>query len=397
MDAIWPLVVAGALVGLSVGLTGMGGGALMTPIMVMLFGVNPTSAVGSDLAASVAMKPVGAAVHHRARTVRWDLVRWLLPTAVPAGFAGAFVLQLFGDGPELQHRVKIAIGCALVLAVVGMFARPVIARRRGEGSVEDPSTPVRRVPTLLVGLIGGLVVGMTSVGSGSLIVVMLMLIHPRLRANELVGTDLVQAIPLVAAAALGHLLIGDAKMGLAGTVLIGALPGIYVGAKLSARAPSGVLRWTLAILLLGSGLSLWKVANAVTLAVCVAVGVAGLASGWVRRRRASAARAAEAAQASESAPTSEAGDTSQSAATPQSAESAQPGQQTEPVQHDQPDPSSPTGQSSQPVQSSQPAQSSQPTESPERDSTESGDSAGTSVEEQPLAAPAAEPLKPCGS
>lgn len=296
MDVIWPLVVAGLLVGLSVGLTGMGGGALMTPIMVMLFGVNPTAAVGSDLAASVAMKPVGAFVHFRARTVRWDLVRWLLPTAVPAGFAGSFLLSLFGDGQQLQHRVKIAIGCALVLAVVGMFLRPVIARRRGEGSIEDPATPVRRVPTLLVGLIGGLIVGMTSVGSGSLIVVMLMLIHPRLRANELVGTDLVQAIPLVAAAACGHLITGDAKLGLAGTVLIGAIPGIYAGAKLSARAPSGVLRWTLATLLLGSGLALWKVPNTVTLLVCVAMAVVGLASGWWKRRRQAGQKTADPGQ-----------------------------------------------------------------------------------------------------
>lgn len=286
MHSIWPLVVAGAFVGVSVGLTGMGGGALMTPIMVMVFGVDPTSAVGSDLASSVAMKPFGAAVHHRARTVRWDIVRWLLPTAVPAGFAGAFLLHLFGQGQQLQHRVKIAIGVALVLAVIGMFARPLVARRRGAGSIDDPQVPVRKVPTLLVGLAGGLVVGMTSVGSGSLIVVMLMLIHPRLRANELVGTDLVQAIPLVAAAALGHLIIGDAKLGLAGTVLIGAIPGIYAGAKLSSRAPSSVLRWVLAILLLGSGLALWKVPNTVVLGLCVAMGVVALATGLVQRWRA---------------------------------------------------------------------------------------------------------------
>lgn len=259
----------------------------MTPIMVMLFGVNPTTAVGSDLASSVAMKPFGAVVHHRARTVRWDIVRWLLPTAVPAGFAGAFLLPLLGEGHQLQQRVKIAIGFALVLAVVGMFIRPLLARRR-EGSIDDPQVPVRKIPTLVVGLVGGLVVGMTSVGSGSLIVVMLMLIHPRLRANELVGTDLVQAIPLVAAAALGHLVIGDAKLGLAATVLIGAIPGIYVGAKLSARAPSGGLRWALAVLLLGSGLALWKVPNTLILGICLALTAVGVVTGLVQRRRARA-------------------------------------------------------------------------------------------------------------
>lgn len=276
MDFSWALIVAGVLVGVSVGLTGMGGGALMTPILVMMFGVDPTAAVGSDLLASVAMKPVGAAVHQRAGTVRWDLVRWLVPTGVPAGFAGAFLLHLFGGGELLQHRVKLAIGLALLLAVAGMCARVLLIRRRGDGgAAPDGTEPARPGPTLLIGLIGGLIVGMTSVGSGSLIIVMLMLLHPRLRANDLVGTDLVQAIPLVAAAAAGHLVAGDTHLGLTGTLLIGAIPGIYVGAKLATRAPSGVLRWVLAILLLGSGLSLWQVPQAVTLAAC---GVLALAA-----------------------------------------------------------------------------------------------------------------------
>jgi uncharacterized protein len=266
------MVVAGALVGMSVGLTGMGGGALMTPIMVLMFGVNPTAAVGSDLAASVAMKPVGAVVHHRAGTVRWDIVRWLLPTAVPAGFAGAWVISLFGAGEAVQDRLKLVIGAALLLAVVGMFARAVLVRRRDDLSTVD-HTPVRPVPTLLTGLVGGLIVGITSVGSGSLIIVMLMLAHPRLRANELVGTDLMQAIPLVAAAAAGHLIFGDAQLALAGTVLIGALPAIYLGAKLATRAPDTVLRWILAVLLLGSGLSLWDVPGPVILLACGALAV----------------------------------------------------------------------------------------------------------------------------
>lgn len=267
VDLSWPMIIAGALVGVSVGLTGMGGGALMTPIMVLVFGVNPTAAVGSDLAASVAMKPVGAVVHHRARTVRWDIVRWLLPTGVPAGFAGAYLISLFGSGEAVQHRLELAIGAALLLAVAGMFARGALASRR-ESREGDGPTQVRPVPTLIVGLVGGLIVGITSVGSGSLIIVMLMLLHPRLRASELVGTDLVQAIPLVAAAAAGHLVFGDAQMGLAGTVLLGAVPGIYVGARLATRARDDVLIWALATLLLGSGLSLWNVPGLVILLAC---------------------------------------------------------------------------------------------------------------------------------
>lgn len=286
MDLSWAIVVAGLLVGLCVGLTGMGGGALMTPILVMLFGIDPTAAVGSDLLASVAMKPVGAVVHQRAGTVRWELVRWLVPAAVPAGFAGAFLMQLFGTGAVLQDRLKLALGVALLLAVVGMGARALLNRRRPDLSgTETGPVAVRRIPTLLIGLFGGLIVGMTSVGSGSLIIVMLMLVHPRLSAKDLVGTDLVQAIPLVAAASLGHIVAGDTNLGLTGVVLIGAIPGIYLGARLAVRAPAALLRWILAILLLGSGLALWHVPGTVTVLACGALAVAGIVdSGRVRLR-----------------------------------------------------------------------------------------------------------------
>lgn len=274
MSPLWELAAAGALVGGCVGLTGMGGGALMTPILVMIFGVDPTAAVGSDLLASMAMKPVGAAVHQRAGSVRWELVRWIVPTAVPAGFAGAFLLHLLGSGAMLQHRVKLAVGAALLLAVVGLMARTLLSRHHRDGpGAHPPEAPlrVRPVRTLLIGLIGGLVVGVTSVGSGSLVIVMLMLTYPGVQAADLVGTDLVQAIPLVGAAALGHLLAGDVRLALAGPLVLGAIPAIYLGAKLSARTPNGVIRWILAVLLLGAGLQLWHVPPAVTLAACTVV------------------------------------------------------------------------------------------------------------------------------
>ncbi|RPE41993.1 sulfite exporter TauE/SafE [Streptomyces sp. Ag109_O5-1] len=149
MDSTGPIVIAGALVGFAVGLTGMGGGALMTPIMVMVFGVNPTAAIGSDLAASVFMKPFGALVHQRAGTVRWDIVRWLLPTAVPAAVGGVFLLRALGDGAELQQRVKYVVGTALMLAVAGMLARLWLDRRRAGSDTEDAHVPVRPVATLL--------------------------------------------------------------------------------------------------------------------------------------------------------------------------------------------------------------------------------------------------------
>jgi|UPI00039FFBE8 uncharacterized membrane protein YfcA len=294
MDFSWSMVVAGALVGCMVGLTGMGGGALMTPIMVTVFGVNPTQAIGSDLATSVFMKPFGAAVHQKAGTVRWDVVRWLLPTGVPAAFCGAFLLQFLGEGEDLQSRVKIVIGAALLLAVTGMLARMWLDRRRAAqdgAETEDAHVPVRPGPTLLIGLVGGLVVGMTSVGSGSLIIVMLMLVHPRLKANHLVGTDLVQAIPIVAAAAAGHFIVGDASLGLAAVLLLGAIPGVLVGAVLSTRAPGAVLRWVLAIILLATGLSLVHVPETVIVPACAVLAAYAVVTSRPRRPRAATAPA----------------------------------------------------------------------------------------------------------
>lgn len=277
------MVLTGTLVGVSVGMTGMGGGALMTPILVLLFGINPTAAVGSDLTASVAMKPVGAYVHQRAGTIRWDIARWLLPAGVPAAFAGAWLISLTGDGDAVQHRLKLAIGAALLLAVAGIIVKAILSRRRSH-LTDTGHTPVRRGAAVAIGLAGGLIVGITSVGSGSLIIVMLMLSHARLRANELVGTDLVQAIPLVAAAAAGHLLFGDAQLALAGTLLLGAIPGIYAGAKLATRAPDQLLRWVLATLLLGSGLTLWGTPAVVIVVACAALVAAAVAMGLAARR-----------------------------------------------------------------------------------------------------------------
>ncbi|MFJ9564701.1 sulfite exporter TauE/SafE family protein [Streptomyces fuscichromogenes] len=304
MDSTVAIVVAGALVGFAVGLTGMGGGALMTPIMVMVFGVNPTAAIGSDLAASVFMKPFGALVHQRAGTVRWDIVRWLLPTAVPAAFGGVFLLRALGDGDDLQQRVKYVVGTALMLAVVGMLTRMWLDRRRtaADGTAdEDAEVPVRPVATLLIGLAGGVIVGMTSVGSGSLIIVMLMLAHPRLKANHLVGTDLVQAIPMVAAAALGHLLVGDADLGLAATLLIGAIPGVLLGSLVSSRVAGSTVRWALVVLLTGSGLAMLKASSTVVLLGCLGMALLGTLTAVRDRRGSAAARTPKTAEAAEAA------------------------------------------------------------------------------------------------
>ncbi|MHB8466420.1 MAG: sulfite exporter TauE/SafE family protein [Acidimicrobiales bacterium] len=248
--------LAGGLVGFTVGLTGMGGGALMTPMLVLLFSVNPGTAVSSDLLTSLVMKPVGGLVHSRQGTIEWPLVRWLVLGAAPAAFSGVFVLRALGHGAAVQHRIQTLLGWALIVAAVSMIAKVVISARSGRRLVDDEPVEVKRVATLLIGIVGGFVVGMTSVGSGSLMMVMLLLLYPRLTAKRLVGTDLVQAIPLVGSATIAHALFGNIDIGLTGSLLIGAIPGVYLGARVSSRAPDAIVRPALILILLGSSLKL---------------------------------------------------------------------------------------------------------------------------------------------
>jgi len=260
------VALAGLFVGFTVGLTGMGGGALMTPILVLLFNVQPLAAVSSDLVAAVVMKPVGGGVHLRRGTVNFALVRWLMVGSVPAAFAGVLVLRQLGDGAVVQERLKLTLGVALLVAAASIAAKGLLevqARRseRPKGRSADRPFQVRPLPTVLIGVTGGLVVGMTSVGSGSLMIVLLLLLYPMLSSSRLVGTDLVQAIPLVASAALGHLLFGDFRLDLTSSLLVGSLPGVYLGAKVSSRAKDGIVRPALVLVLIASGLKLVGVDN----------------------------------------------------------------------------------------------------------------------------------------
>ena len=257
------VAAAGLLVGFTVGLTGMGGGALMTPLLVLVFKVQPLTAVSSDLVAAVIMKPVGGGVHLRRGTVNFALVRWLMVGSVPAAFAGVLVLRQLGDGAVVQGRVKQVLGVALLLAASSIAARALLqARRAALGTASAVRAfQLRPLPTVVIGMVGGLVVGMTSVGSGSLMIVMLLLLYPMLRSSELVGTDLVQAIPLVASAAAGHLLFGDFQVGLTASLLVGSIPGVYLGARLSSRANDAVIRPALVLVLVASGLKLLGVDN----------------------------------------------------------------------------------------------------------------------------------------
>lgn len=266
--------LAGLIVGFVIGLTGMGGGALMTPVLVLMFGVNPGTAVSADVVTSLVLKPFGGSVHVRRRTVNWRLVQWLMIGSIPSAFAGAYLLDEI-IGTDNQNTVKRILGWVLIVAAGAILGKLVLQARRKEKPVTEMMDPalVRPIPTLVIGAFGGLVVGMTSVGSGSLIIVALMLIYPKLSSKEMVGTDLVQAIPLVGAAALGHLLFGHLDFSVIGSVLLGAIPAVVVGAHFSSKSADHYIRPVLVAVLGISALGLLGVSNGVLLAAAIASAV----------------------------------------------------------------------------------------------------------------------------
>ncbi len=250
-----PMVLGSAVVGLLVGLTGAGGGALMTPMLIMLFSVKPSTAISSDLVAAVVMRPFGAAVHLRRRTVNLGLVGWTVLGSVPSAFLGAYLLHLLGNSAGAQDTVELALGSALLLGAAAMVARAYLDRRTGRqrgGAIHD--VKVRPVPTLAIGVVGGLVVGMTSVGSGSLMIVLLLFVYPLLGVRQLVGTDLTQAVPLTLAAALGALAFGHVELSVTASLVVGSVPAVLVGSLLSSRAPDRYLRPVVTFAIFASGL-----------------------------------------------------------------------------------------------------------------------------------------------
>jgi len=279
------IAATGFAVGVVVGLTGMGGGALMTPLLVLLFKIQPLAAVSSDLVAAFVMKPVGAGVHLRRGTVHLDLVKWLVLGSVPAAFSGVLLLKALGDGAVVQDRIKLVLGAALLIAAASILAKQRVAARRSAAGTPGEPPVARPLATVLVGVAGGLIVGLSSVGSGSLMIVLLLVLYPQLSARELVGTDLVQAIPLVGSAALGHLLFGDFRLGVTASLLLGSLPGVYVGARISSRAPDALIRPILVFVLTLSGLKLLGASNSVV-GACIAVAAVLGAVVAVRKRQA---------------------------------------------------------------------------------------------------------------
>ncbi len=251
-----PFIVLGsALVGLLVGMTGAGGGALMTPMLILLFGVKAPSAISSDLVAAVLMRPVGAAVHMRKGTVNYRLVGWLALGSVPMALVGAYLLHVLGKTSGASVHVEQALGAALLTGAAAMVIRYAMDVRGGKDratAVHD--LIVKPLPTVVIGMVGGVIVGLTSVGSGSLMIVLLLFLYPMIGANRLVGTDLTQAVPLTLAAAVGALIFGHVEFGVTISIIIGSVPAVLVGSLLSSRAPDKLLRPVITFVILASGL-----------------------------------------------------------------------------------------------------------------------------------------------
>jgi uncharacterized membrane protein YfcA len=253
------ILVAGFVVGIVVGLTGMGGGALMTPALIFLGVGNPAVIVTADLTAAAIYKTGGAIVHAREGSPNLQLAKWLIIGSVPMALLGPHLVAWATDDEDQLHFVLLmAIGFALLLAAATYALRLYLNLRRvrsgqGEGDA-DPA--IRPVPTLLVGALGGLLVGVTSVGSGSVIMVALLMLYPGLSAVRLVGTDLVQAVPLVLAAAISNIALNGIDWSLLIPLVIGSVPGTLIGAKIAPRVPQSYIRRGIVVVLTMSGVAL---------------------------------------------------------------------------------------------------------------------------------------------
>jgi uncharacterized protein len=262
------IVLGSAIIGFLVGMTGAGGGALMTPMLILLFGVTPSSAISSDLVAAVVMRPIGAGVHFRRGTVNLRLVGWMVLGSVPMAFLGAYLLHVMGNSKAAQENIEVALGSALLVGAAAMVVRYVLDRRTGTSRTALVHDVVPRpLPTVLIGMIGGIIVGMTSVGSGSLLIVMLLFLYPMIGAKQLVGTDLAQAVPLTFAAALGALAFGHVEFGVTASLILGSVPAVFVGSLVSSSAPDRYIRPMITFVVAASGLKY--------------VGVGTTALGWL--------------------------------------------------------------------------------------------------------------------
>jgi uncharacterized protein len=276
----WEFSLAGLFVGLLVGMTGMGGGSLMTPILILLFGFDPKAAVGTDILHGAIFKSFGAVRHRQLGTVHGRLALWMLLGSAPFSLLGVQVASSFGENAtDTMARV---VGVALILGGIGFALKTFI---RGRTATDAPFLLQRRdrVIAVLLGAGGGFVVGLTSVGSGTFFGLVMLLVFP-LTAQKIVGTDMTHAALLLWVAGASHLLHGNVDLHAMAWLLVGSIPGVLLGSNLSIRVPERALRISFAIVLILSGVKVAKVPYADTI-VIAGICAAGIAAAvWSLRR-----------------------------------------------------------------------------------------------------------------
>jgi uncharacterized protein len=253
----WLFTLSGFVVGIIVGLTGVGGGSLMTPLLVMLFGVSPTVAVGTDLLYAGITKAGGTLVHSNQGAVHWRIALLLAAGSVPSSVLTTLILREVGhlqDG--VSGTVRFGLGVMLLVSALSIFYRDRLFRivRQARAVAAAPST--QNIATIGLGVVLGGVVTLTSVGAGALGAAALALLYPRLRTHQVIGTDIAHAVPLTLVAGAGHMVLGTVNYGLLASLLLGSLPGIWLGSKYCGKLPERPVRICLGAVMLLIGMKL---------------------------------------------------------------------------------------------------------------------------------------------
>jgi uncharacterized membrane protein YfcA len=286
------IVLFGLGIGVLVGMTGMGGGSLMTPLLILIFGISPTTAIGTDIFYAAVTKTVGGWRHLRMKTVNMDLVKWLAIGSVPSAVGGVLLvswLQTKVGEARLEELVYAVLGGTLLMVGVITLARALILRNLIDERDRFEVERRHKVAAIVIGATTGFVIGITSAGSGTVIAILLIAVY-RLAPKKVVGTDVFHAAILLWAAGIAHWVGGNVDFVLAGNILLGSIPGVVIGASLSDRAPQGFLRTALGLVLIGSGIvtvqkgdpNVWPIAAAIA-----AIGLAAIlyAPHWLNKRR----------------------------------------------------------------------------------------------------------------
>ena len=287
----WQFVLAGLFTGLLVGMTGMGGGSLMTPILVFLFGVSPTTAIGTDIAHGALFKTVGAVQHRRMGNVRARLAGWMLIGSAPTSLLGVWLADRLAEryGHDVKDVMGQVLGAALLFGCAGLVAKSFVRTKE----LPDPDwelTNRDRVAAILIGVLGGFIVGLTSVGSGVFFGLTLLVLFP-LRAHKVVGTDIFHAAVLLYVAGAAHWAAGNVDFGILGWLILGSIPGVLIGGRLTLSIPADALRLCLAFVLGLAGIRLLNVPFGSTIVIVgLCVGLVALLvylgrHSWTQRQR----------------------------------------------------------------------------------------------------------------